>query len=192
MGGFFTPFFFWLLWWYWSQFIVSYICLSENVIFLHHTFAGNISYWISLTKAVFMNKMQVCEASFAINKSMTISCWWCMLSSELPAWIRTKDVSCLVSCLQQWPPPDGVKERNYTVMPFFSRNFLVLNSWFLSASTLPCGCEFHVLIMFCGEKVISYLSQICLFKNCDCICTKSTVRWRVIHFHSVFKHHGRF
>lgn len=70
---------------------------------------------------------------------------------------------------------------------FSPGTFLVLNSWFLSASTLPCGFEFHVLIMFCVEKVISYLSQICLFKNCYCL-----VRWRVIHFQSVFKHHGRF
>lgn len=149
--------------------IYSYICLSENVIFLHHNFAGNISYWISLTKAVFMNKMQVCEASFAINKGVTISRWWCMLSSELPVGIRTKDVSSFVSCLQQWPPKDAVKQRNYTVTPFFSRNFLVLNSWFLSAFAIPCGCEFHILIMILVEKVIFYLSLICLFNNGYCI-----------------------
>lgn len=114
-----------------------------------------------MTKAVFMNKMQVCEASFAINKSVTIPCWWCMLSSELPVWIRTKDVSSLVSCLQQWPPTDGVKERNYTVMSFFSRNFfgfeLMVSFSLYTPLWLWVPCFNNVL---CGEDDLLFVSDL--------------------------------
>lgn len=53
---------------YSKTFMFKWKCNSYYAIFLQV-----ISCWISLTKAVLMNKMQICEANFVTHKSVTIS-----------------------------------------------------------------------------------------------------------------------
>lgn len=152
--------------------IYRYICLGENVIF--YTTLLQETYHIEFP----WQKLYLWIRCKYVKQVLPLIKVW---------QYHADDVCCPQNC--QWGSEpkmflalcpassaghekDAAKQRNYTVTPFFSRIFLVLNLWFLSTSSIPCDYEFHVVIMFCVEKVIFYLSQICLLKNCYCIWTR--------------------